>query len=168
MAYTPNQMRQHIKELQKMLYGLSFFDERIPQIYPDGIYGKETAFAVRAFQQINGLRPTGEVNSASWNKITDEYFLKIGNKAAPVNAFPQNAADIRLNDEGLAVYIVQAMLKTLNLCAKRSCTIELTGRYDGNTERAVMEFQRLGGLPQTGKTDIPTWNLLAATAVHGI
>lgn len=166
MAYIPQQRQQHIKELQKMLYGLSFFDERIPVVYPDGIYGRETAFAVRAFQHTNGLRPTGEVNSATWEKIRDEYKEKIGKSASPLHAFPPNTINISINDEGLAVYIIQVMLKLLNVSFGNFADIEITGRYDPATERAVREFQRRSGQPQTGKTDMDTWNLLVATSHH--
>lgn len=167
MPYTPQQRRQHIKELQKMLYGLSFFDERIPVVYPDGIYGRETAFAVRAFQHTNGLRPTGEANSATWEKIRDEYKEKVGKNANPLHAYPSNTINISVNDEGLAVYVIQAMLKLLNVSFSNLADVEVTGRYDHATEKAVMEFQKRSGQPQTGKTDIDTWNLLIATSTHG-
>ncbi len=51
MAYTNEDRRNHIRELQRYLYSLSFYDETMPQVVPDGIYGRETALAVRAFQQ---------------------------------------------------------------------------------------------------------------------
>jgi len=49
MAYTNEDRRNHIRELQRYLYSLSFYDETMPQVVPDGIYGRETALAVRAF-----------------------------------------------------------------------------------------------------------------------
>lgn len=164
MAYTTQQRRQHIKDLQRMLYGISFFDERIPVVYPDGIYGRETAFAVRAFQHTNGLRPTGEANSATWEKLRDEYKDKIAKSANPLHAYPSNTINIGLNDEGLAVYIIQVLLKLLNVSFDNLSDVEVTGRYDAATEKAVRAFQRRSGQPQTGKTDIDTWNLLVATS----
>ncbi|MDE6020514.1 MAG: peptidoglycan-binding protein [Ruminococcus sp.] len=167
MAYSQQQRREHIKELQKMLYGLSLFDERIPVVVPDGIYGRETAFAVRAFQQIMGLRTTGEANSATWEKIRDEYYEKIGKKAYEINAYPQNTINISINDEGLAVYIIQAMLKLLSISFSNLDDLNITGRYDSATEKAVKKFQMYSGQPQTGKTDKDTWNLLVAASQHG-
>ena len=90
MAYNQRQQREHIREIQKMLYGLSLFDERMHTVVPNGVYGKETALAVRAFQQIMGLRSTGEVNAATWEKLRNEYYEKIGKQAYSLNAFPQN------------------------------------------------------------------------------
>ena len=54
MAYTEQDRRNHIRELQQYLYSLSFLDETLPRVIPDGIYGRQTALAVRAFQQKNG------------------------------------------------------------------------------------------------------------------
>lgn len=166
MSYTQQQRRQHIKELQKMLYALSFFDERIPVVFTDGIYGRETAFAVRAFQHANGLRPTGEVNSATWEKLRDEYMDKVGKNASPLHVYPKDSKHIGINDEGLAVYIIQTLLKLLSVNFSNLGDIEITGRYDPATEKAVMEFQKRSGQPQTGRTDRDTWNLLVATSQH--
>ena len=73
MAYTEQDRRNHIRELQQYLYSLSFLDETLPRVIPDGIYGRQTALAVRAFQQKNGLRPNGETNRATWDAIVNAY-----------------------------------------------------------------------------------------------
>lgn len=166
MAYTPQQRKSHITELQKMLYGLSLFDERLYEIVPGGIYSRETANAVKAYQQTRGLRPTGEVNSATWKKISDEYRERVGSRAEPIDAYPPNTLNISLNDEGLAVYIIQSMLRLLSVNFSNMEDIAVTGRYDTATEKGVREFQRLSGQPPTGRTDKATWNLLLATVKH--
>lgn len=166
MAYTPQQRKAHIKELQKMLYGLCLLDERLHEIIPSGIYGKDTAYAVKAYQQTRGLRPTGEVNAATWKNISDEYLERIGNHAEPIDAYPANTLNISRNDEGLAVYIIQAMLRLLSVSFSNLGDVAVTGRYDADTENAVREFQKLSGQRPTGKTDKATWNLLLATVKH--
>lgn len=166
MAYTPQQRKAHIMELQKMLYGLWLLDERLHEIIPSGIYGKDTAYAVKAYQQTRGLRPTGEVNAATWKKITDEYCEKIGSHAESIDAYPENTLNISLHDEGLAVYIIQAMLRLLRVNFSNLGDLSVTGRYDADTENAVREFQKLSGQRPTGKTDKATWNLLLATVKH--
>ena len=77
MAYTEQDRRNHIRELQQYLYSLSFLDETLPRVIPDGIYGRQTALAVRAFQQKNGLRPNGETNRATWDAIVNAYRQQI-------------------------------------------------------------------------------------------
>lgn len=167
MAYNQRQQREHIREIQKMLYGLSLFDERMHTVVPNGVYGKETAIAVRAFQQIMGLRSTGEINAATWEKLRNEYYEKIGKQAYSLNAFPQNTINIGLNDEGLAVYIIQIMLHLLSINFGNFDSLEITGKYDSFTENAVKEFQKRSGQSPTGKVDRDTWNLLVLTTQHG-
>ncbi len=167
MAYNQRQQREHIREIQKMLYGLSLFDERMHTVVPNGVYGKETALAVRAFQQIMGLRSTGEINAATWEKLRNEYYEKIGKQAYSLNAFPQNTINIGLNDEGFAVYIIQIMLHLLSISFGNFDSLEITGKYDSFTENAVKEFQKRSGQSPTGKVDRDTWNLLVLTTQHG-
>ena len=69
MAYTDSQRRQHILELQKYLHSISLFNDNILTITPDGVYGKDTAEAVRNFQREYGLPQTGNTDSATWNKV---------------------------------------------------------------------------------------------------
>lgn len=38
-----------------------------------GAYGVQTAEAVRYFQEINGLTPTGEADRKTWHRISEEY-----------------------------------------------------------------------------------------------
>ncbi len=166
MAYTEEQKRDHIRELQQMLYALSYHDERIPQVIPDGIYGAETALAVRAFQQANGLRPTGETNRATWDAIVNAYLENVAQIARAIDAYPQSAEHLSLGDEGLAVYIIQAMLNLLSITYGNFSSIPITGKYDEETHNAVREFQRRSGQPETGNVNPATWNLLAATTQH--
>ena len=62
MAYTEQQHQEHIFELQTYLHGLAHFYD-LPAVTPDGVYGENTASAVREFQQKNSLRPTGVTNT---------------------------------------------------------------------------------------------------------
>ena len=45
----------------------------IPTIRVDGVYGSETANAVKTFQKIFNLPQTGEVDFATWYKISQIY-----------------------------------------------------------------------------------------------
>ena len=166
MAYTPQQRKEHIRELQRMLYAISFYDEEIPRVVPDGIYGRETAMAVRAFQQKNNLRPTGETNRATWDAIVQVYLENIARQARIIDAYPQGVKHITAGDEGFVVYIIQAMLNLLTETFDNFGAVPLTGRYDKETIQAVKDFQRRSGQNQTGHTDPATWNLLVATTQH--
>ena len=39
IMFSDEQLRQHIRELQQFLFGISHYNVRIPVIIPDGIYG---------------------------------------------------------------------------------------------------------------------------------
>ncbi|MBE6633246.1 MAG: peptidoglycan-binding protein [Ruminococcaceae bacterium] len=46
-----------------------------------GTYTENTADAVRAFQQQNGLRPSGIVDRATWNELTDQHNILFTGRA---------------------------------------------------------------------------------------
>lgn len=59
-----------VYEAQCALRQLSAMDAAIrPRIIPDGIYGKETQSAVRAFQKSMHLPMTGIINYPTWQLL---------------------------------------------------------------------------------------------------
>lgn len=166
MAYTNAQKKQHIKEIQTYLYAISLFDSRIPPIIPDGNFGSETAVTVRAFQQQYGLSDTGNVDSATWNKIVSVYreFLKASPR--PLACFPSDKHKVRSGDKGELVCIIQSILRSLQKYYDNFPIITSCGTYGDDTMKAVMMFQRKVGLPQNGIVDCKTWNMLVTSFEH--
>lgn len=160
MAYSEAQKKMHIKEIQGYLHGISYYNEKIPKIIPDGIYGKETQIAVKAFQQEYGLPVTGEVNKVTWDKIVEVYKKLVNTPPERINAFPSKSYIIKQGDKGYTVMLLQVMLNAIsdncNSCEK----IGVTGFFDNSTVRAVKNFQSLTQRPQTGSVDLFTWNIL--------
>lgn len=62
-----------VRQMQEQLDAIASVYTSIPSVRPDGIYGPATAEAVRAFQSIFGLPQTGDVNFATWYKISHIY-----------------------------------------------------------------------------------------------
>lgn len=62
-----------VRQMQQQLARISQSYPAIPTIAADGIYGEQTAEAVRAFQKIFNLPVTGEVDFATWYKISQIY-----------------------------------------------------------------------------------------------
>ena len=63
-----------VKSLQVFLNRISGNYPAIPKIpQADGIFDEATAAAVRTFQQVFGLEPTGIVNASTWYRITYIY-----------------------------------------------------------------------------------------------
>ncbi len=62
-----------VRLLQEYLNVIAQSDERIPSVTPTGYFGPRTEEAVIAFQNAQGLTPTGIVSALTWNAITDLY-----------------------------------------------------------------------------------------------
>lgn len=60
----PDMNNEDVKNLQIMLQGLGLGPDR-----QDGYYSEKTALAVKAFQRLNGLPITGEVDTETANKL---------------------------------------------------------------------------------------------------
>ena len=64
-------MQMPIRSLQSMLRLLQRHAGKPTTVVPDGIFGPETARAVREFQQQNGLPVTGAADLTTWNAVVD-------------------------------------------------------------------------------------------------
>jgi peptidoglycan hydrolase-like protein with peptidoglycan-binding domain len=62
-----------VRTIQEQLNTISDAYPRIPKILEDGIYGPETANAVRIFQEIFNLPVTGVVDIGTWYRISRIY-----------------------------------------------------------------------------------------------
>lgn len=166
MAFNNNQKRQHIRELQTYLHAISFFNDKIPTVIPDGFYGKETAIAVRAFQREYGLPETGNTDFATWNKIISVYKEYLHSNPIAYNIFPSSGYVMKQGDSGLLVYILEAMLNDIGAHYDNMPNVKVGGFYNAATADAVKHFQSRVGLPQNGAVDSGTWNMLVRTSEH--
>ncbi len=163
MGFSETQKKEHINELQRYLHDISYYDPNIPRILPDGVYGAETADAVRAFQRQYGLSDSGETNPATWLAIVDVYRSFVETLAQSLDVFPRDVGRIiSIGDSGLPVLVIQSILLTLEQEYPALPAVAITGEYDLRTQAAVREFQKITGLPQTGDVNRVTWNMLAA------
>ena len=62
-----------VSALQNYLNRISDTYTAVPKLVVDGIYGEATAAAVRAYQSIFGIEPTGITASVTWQSVTDTY-----------------------------------------------------------------------------------------------
>lgn len=62
-----------VRQLQEQLNLIGEYYNAIPVLVPDGIYGENTAQAVRVFQRIFKMPQTGIVDYPTWYKISDMY-----------------------------------------------------------------------------------------------
>ena len=147
-----------IESLQLMLRSLSFLDEDLPLLIPDGIFGDATAAAVSAFQKKYAMPVTGIADAQTHRAIVDAYNLSDGQHAAaeaPVVRYPADLI-VSPGQSHAHVYLAQAMLAALT-----PGPYALSGRIDNATEAGLRHIQAIGGLPETGSLDKATYNLLS-------
>lgn len=166
MPYTPQQRKKHIREYQRYLQGISYYNDKIPLIIPDGYFGRETSTAVRAFQREYNLPETGTVTSETWNKTVAVYKELIDSDPMPLDVFPSRDYIVRTGDTGMLVYIIQAVLNEISVKYDNFPDTVINGIYDNTTSTAVKFFQSISNLTQTGNVNNHTWNMLAAIVHH--
>ncbi|WP_425307311.1 glucosaminidase domain-containing protein [Ammonicoccus fulvus] len=98
-----------------------------------GTYAGQTAAAVRGFQGASGLEPTGEVDRATFTRLTP---------------------DAKLGDRGLRVRAVQTLL---NLQGQPTGVYD---DFDAATAEKVRAFHAAKDLDDTGAVDRATWDAL--------
>ena len=156
-------VQQPIRSLQTMLRTIASREPRQISVIPDGIYGAQTAAAVRSFQRRQGLNPTGVVDQATHERIVQEYERAYteAQKAQPVQITLDPGQVLRRGERNNHIYLVQSMLTVLHLLDPRIPAPPHTGVLDPATAEAVAAFQTFAGLPPTGEVDKRTWKDLA-------
>lgn len=154
-----------IRSLQIYLNRISGNYPAIPKIpSADGIYDQATENAVKVFQQVFGLSVTGEVDQATWYRIT--YIYTSVKKIAELNSEgvrwdeveTQYTEDLKIGMQSVEVSILQYYLAVIGAYYAAVEPVEITGYFGEKTERSVKSFQRVFGLPQTGEVDRATRN----------
>ena len=153
-----------VRNLQRYLRTISFYDNRITRVPTDGIYDSDTRKAVSEFQSTRGLRPTGIVDRKTFDMIFKEFsqIIEANDRSNNTNLFPNNPQNYEasLGEESSFVAIIQLILRELSIIYDNIPELEIGGVYNEETEAAVREFQKLSGLSPTGKVNLQTWNRL--------
>ena len=154
---------QPIRSLQTMLRTIASVEPGQVNVIPDGVYGSQTAEAVRSFQRRQGLNPTGVVDQATHARIVQEYeraYIE-AEKAQPVQINLDPGQVIRRGERNNHIYLAQSMLTVLHLLFPQIPALPHTGILDPGTTESVAAFQTFAGLPPTGEIDKRTWRDLA-------
>ena len=154
---------QPIRSLQTMLRILSEDDTMLPTLVPDGIFGPQTRHAIYAFQQKYGIPATGVSDQATWERIVEEHeksLIRIS-PAEPLQLIFNPNQIIRRNEYHPYLFLVQSMLGVLATTYGQFSAPSITGILDQPTSDAIISFQGLSALPQTGELDKITWKHLA-------
>jgi peptidoglycan hydrolase-like protein with peptidoglycan-binding domain len=153
---------EYIRGVQYRLRVIGKHDDRIPEVFIDGIYGEETKNAVRVLQNINGLPETGELDKETFELINTVYEDILIRET--VNGFKPKfdsyeGGVMRVGDEFDGIYFLQALLRELSIKDERFF-VEIDGKFNSETEIAVKLLQRILLFEENGLVDIPLWNAL--------
>lgn len=158
--------KDNIQEIQRYLYNISHFIHTIPSVVPDGIFGKKTENAVRAFQKEYGLPATGEVNRQTYDTIVIVYKHLKESPPDMIDIFPEHDYILSEGSNNDLVYFLQIMLKAINRKFPDIPETEISGLYDTDTVRSVRYIQEKSLFPETGDTDKYTWNNIVKIFHH--
>ena len=138
--YTDAQKRSHIFDLQTFLRRIQQSEGSAAPLVPDGIFGAQTAAAVREYQQQHCLPVTGIADQRTWNAIYASYAALIAADALPMQtAFfpPESDTVLKPGAKSPSVYVLQLMLSEIAPHYNRIAAVPLTGEYDSDTQAAV-------------------------------
>jgi len=151
--------------LQRYLRQLSYDEASIPLPPIDGIFDTRTEEALREFQRLRSLPVTGNADLDTWERLYRDYrsSLSVNSPPRSILAFPLEPTSyvMSADSRGFAVLALQAMLLELHQKYLPLGSVELTGIYDEQTEKAVRAFQRANRLHEDGNVGLLTWNEIA-------
>ncbi len=154
-----------VKSLQVFLNRISRNYPAIPKIpQADGIFDNSTESAVKIFQEVFDLEVTGIVNEATWYRIV--YIYTSVKRLAELDSegvrwdevSPQFDENITIGSEGNVVRNLQYYLTVIGAYYEAVTPVEITGYFGEETEASLKSFQRVFGIPQTGRLDRATKN----------
>ncbi len=155
-----------VRELQYLLLFISAFNNQIPPITVDGIFGPATRDAVIAFQRFYGLPQTGRVDFDTWEQIYDSYVGILD--TLPEGYFnpvtePYSGIPLRLGSEGEDVRRIQDYLNFISNTYTEIPKVTVDGIFGPATQAAVLAYQNLFGLEPTSIVAAVTYNSIADT-----
>jgi peptidoglycan hydrolase-like protein with peptidoglycan-binding domain len=133
---------QAVKDLQEALKALELLTGAV-----DGVFGKQTEDAVKAFQKLNELEVDGIVGPITWLNIDE------ADQSEPV---------LRKGSKGLPVRRLQKRMQLAGFAIP-----EVNGRFGPKTEAAVKALQKQAGLAADGIVGPKTWAVVDSLESEG-
>ena len=164
---SPGDRGVEVANVQYLIDYLSAFYNTIPELSVDGIYGPSTEAAIRAVQSTFSLPITGRLDLDTWETVYRTYLgfvATIPIKYVEGNTIPYPGIPLRLGSSSDSVTLLQEYLNFIATAYPEIPTIPVTGYFGTQTQNAVLAFQRLFGIAETGTVAAATW--LALTTAY--
>lgn len=149
-----------VRLVQYYLRVLEYFN---PDFLPsnfDGSFTEQTSQAVKRFQELYGLNPTGSVNFETLSRLTEVYNQLVGSLSAGYSGRRAKLFDgttLTEGSRGQAVVDLQTYLSLIGQYYDALPKLPVTGYFGTQTEQAVRTFQQLFGLEPNGAVGPLTW-----------
>ena len=161
----PGDRGNFVRVVQYLLRYVAQFDNRVPEIAVDGIYGPKTEAAVKAVQGIYGLTQSGITNEETYAVLYDlyrGYINSLPNSQFVGTARPFPGFPIATGQRNEYVRALQTYLDVIAGTYDEIPEIAVDGIFGPATENAVRAFQRLVGLTPDGIVGLKTWEAIAS------
>ena len=152
--------RPYVIELQGYLRTIQRTRQSSTTVPQDGYYGPATAEGVRQFQAEEGLPPTGQVDTATWDALYRVYTAITAAAQPPAPIVGKGSAPLKEGDRGDPVLFLNAMIGRLSRVYRNILYTPPDSYYSAATAYAVRGIQEWAHLPVTGETDTATWDVI--------
>ncbi len=154
-----------VYELQYLLNFASEYNNEIPPVAIDGVFGAGTSAALRAFQRSFGLEENGQVGIQDWDTLYREYIGIL--QTLPEGYFdsrtlPYPGVVLRLGSQGEAVFALQEYLNYISDTYPSIPKISVDGVFGPSTQQAVLAFKNEFGLGNQGIVSSSTWDSITS------
>ena len=146
-----------IKEIQTYIHFLSDRNGDLPLIFIDGIYGSETAYAVKSFQEMYGINADGIVDFITFEKLYSEFLKSEIKSQMRGYVVSSDGFPIKYGDYGNDASVVNAILDEIS-SSYSEIEIEGDRSYFGkSTENSVRYIQSVFRIEENGIVDELTY-----------
>ena len=152
-----------VTNVQYLLAYLAQFYNTIPPIAVDGVFGSDTANAVRSLQRTFELPITGTVDYQTWDIMYRTYlgFLEtIPFKYIEGNVLPYPGIPLRLGSDSDTVLLLQQYINYIAQSIDSIPSVGTTGYFGTQTQSAVIALQNYFGFEPNGTVAAATWDAI--------